>query len=616
MVTDAPPIADPVEPSPVELPEELKEDFIINKAKHLNKAHAEWFKPYLDAIEDNYKIHQVKPINGMMQGAVNLPTGNSLIETAQSRYMGILGAREKLIEAIQKTVTPTAEDKDTRTSTLEDFINESILNVPDYLEKFDDSVFTFLVEASICYEVFWDTQVTTSMEPQRQTLSPMEAPLVDRVETETTKEFPNLTPLSLRYLAWDPRCKTKINESSWLRKRSMVSANDLLRMEQEGILQGAQEVIEKAPKSNPQSDQQSDPDSKQSMTVEGHALPAINFDDGLFQLDEFWATLAYKSEGKMVQDEFNFWIVGDEKLVKFRVNPLRPKRKPFFSVRLKRKPGPLDITKGLIIDIGNNMARKNRLIANAANTPTFYEPSSGLDGRRTVLQENSLIPVMNVKGIQRFDPPIAALGAVDKHIGFLINQVQTATPSTEQAQGISTEDTPETATENQILDRSSSTRFQYAYGIFAAETFPPIANEMLLLYRQFGQEGQMTIREAGQEGAAKPVTLDDLKGDWEFRSAISQPMANRLGQFQMLKGVVTELAAAYAQNPMIFEDDDGAPMKPTIYPFLKDEMLPLLGITGTNKLFKRVEAHPMAMSMGGPVSMGPAPIMEAPVEAV
>ena len=648
--------------SSIEIPQGITKEFLVDKCKHLNKTFSEWFNPHLKSIEDNVKLYNNTPIDGMIAKAVQIPISASVIETTQARFMSSLATRDKLVDAVQKTILPGDMEAEQKLLKVETFINQAIVDTPGYLDKLDEAVKLTLLETVTVFETFWDEEEIEEEKIDREIMpgtgeavpvAPMpeqgevaegfapptgpqaetpgieaapsqapEAPKQKEVNPKkpsfTRRRFPNFQVLSIRNMAWDMREKTSLANSPWVRKRSMMSANELLEMQENGVIDNADEVIRKNTKRDELDGAVKDPDAQFSQVVMGQRLPSSGFEDGKYQVDEWWATLVWKAGEGIQRGEFRWWMVNDEEVVKFEKNP-RKGKKPFISVKCMKKPGmlmakgPIDIIKPLIIDIANTMARKNTLIENAANSPTFYEPSSGLDGRRTILQQNALIPVMNVRGIQRSEPPVAAIGLLDQHLGFSINQAREATAANEMAQGIGMSGGGDTATEANLLMQSGSLRFQYTFDMFASQTFPYIAAHYRSMFKSYGLEGEMTVRGSGQDGVAEPVLLQDLEGDYEFRVAISQNTANKMGRFKLLEEVVAKLVQAYKADPMLFTDKDGTPMKVTPFEFITEEMLPLLDIKAGAKLFKKADVPIMPGQIpGGPGLQGaPLPAMPA-----
>jgi hypothetical protein len=603
--------------STIDIPKGLTKEWLVSKAKHLNQEFDKWFQAnILPEIDENARMFEGKLLSGVMQSGVNIPAPDSVVETAAARFMGPILGREAIVDAVQKLANDPDEQGKQNQITVKDLINEAITNVPNFIDKCDEMFRLVLVERMCVLELSWEQEEIQSegfdMELDPVTRQPLEVPEInpetgepmEQVEhSNKSRRFPDFTPDSIRNWKWDPRQKWRIEDSPWACRRMMVSANDLLKLQEAGQCEGVDYIIEQGVKADPNNTQK-DADAARAQNVEGYNLPSIKFDDGIFQLDRFWATLTWKDGGKLMTDEFVFWLVGEEHLIKFEKNPYKKKLKPIATAKIGRRPGvlqgksPLDVIKDMVKDMQNNMARKNRLIARAANTPTFYEPSSGLDGRKTILQENSLIPVLNVKGIHHEPVPVDAIKAVDSHLSFDLTQIREATASNEVAQGVAT-DGDSTATEINALGSAASTRFQYMFEMVMNSVFPRMAYVFYQMYKDFSQPGDMVVRDAGVAGASRSVTLEELSGDYEFRAISGQSFGQKLNRFRLLMPLFQQLAQASIQNPMMFKDKNGQPMQLLPYEFLTEQLLPLIDIKASTSLFQPMQAPPTGMMPPG-----------------
>lgn len=599
-------------------PEGIDETWLTEKSKHLNKAHAEWFDPqYRKAIEENFRLYEGKRISGTLPGSTTIPIATSIVDTNTARLAGSVLGREKFVEAVpmdpQQVLAPQMEGEDgspmDRNQTVEDFINEAFTLTPELPDKLDEVIKGALLETVGVAQAKWSVDSVWMGAVQREIVNGQPV-AVGVSETEEERGFADFVPRALTSLAWDPRVKTKLRESAWIRFRDMVSANTLLKMEQDGIIEGAQYAIDHCSRANNniQAAGSQDPDAQRSLNVESVNLPSVNYDDAIFELDEFWATLTWKDkEGNWQTGEFQYWVIGGECIVKFRPNPLKPQRKPFVSWKVSRKPGmflsqgPVDVIKDICKDLATTMARKNKLLTRAANNPTYYEPASGLNARNAILQEASLVPVLSIAGIKQAEVPVQAIGVIDNHARFLIAQADRATANTEQAQGSGSE--VDTATEAEILNTGSNIRFQYSSDGFLNAFVAPLCQEYFWMYRQFGQEGQMVIREAGMDGVARAVRLEDLMANYVFRAIPAQASGQKMQKFQMLSALMEKLLQAQTAYPGALTNDQGQPLQVNLYDMLTTQMLPLLDLKSNKGVFK-LAPPPMPMMPQGMPPMG------------
>ena len=628
----------PSEIAPITYPDGLTSDWLIGKTKHLNAAHKEWFSKELLNIEDNYKLYELKQVTGTLPNGTTIPRTTSIIDTMTARLVSSLVPREQFVDAVASDAKNLIEGDYDKQETVSDFINETISTTEEFADKCDELLKTLLIENLAVAECRWSIETKTDMKATRAPdpmipsalPAPMPDPLtgitppapeppqqpiisIDPVNYEQPR--PDFLPVSIRMLAWDPRCKTKISDSPWLRKRTMCSINELFEMQENGIIQDVNDIVKKSNKAmtpeNP-----TDPDAKQSQAVNSTQLPAVGWDDGVWELDEWWASLPWKDKaGKWQRGEYQFWVVGGDTVVKFRPNPLLPQRKPFVTIKISRKPGqlmsqgPINVIKEMQKDLNNTMANLGQLNKNAAYSPTFYEPVSGLDGRRTSLQSNALIPVLSVNGIKRFDPAVAAISLLTKYIEFIIGQMNESTAANDQAQGIDSGPASQTATAAQILSSGSNTRFGYITEMANASLFGEcgIANEFFLFWKQFGEPGKMVVKDGSNDGKGYLIQPEDLEGGYIFKPVPTQSQQAKAQLYAQRKGVLQDALMMQMQNPALLKDSNGVQKQVQAYDFITQQMLPLINVQGRG-LF--VDAPPPApMPMGPPPGQAPPPAM-------
>lgn len=607
-------------PKPIiEYPDGTDEAFFLAKFKHLNSSFDTWFNPkYLRKIQDNYRIWEGKTIEGMLKNSTSIPTPNSVVEVNQARMFSAIGTREKLVDALPKSPDMVLAQNGEKNQKVEDLINESIITTPDYADKIDELLKAMWLETLMIAEEEWTEEEWTDYVPdiQLDTMSGMPV-AVGTKEVQNKRGRPNMKPSSIRDWAWDPREKIAIENSPWLRKRIMVSQNELLRMQAKGVVDNVEYAMEKATKvENKGMDTAKDPDAKQASVVENTTLPAVGFDDGVYQLDQWQISLAWKdSEGKFQLGDFWIWCLGEECIIKLKPNPLKPVRKTVITAKVNRKPGmvlalgPIDVIKSMVIDLANTMVYWNKLVKRAANTPTFYTPASGVDGRRKILEENDMVPVMSIAGIKDGEVPVQAIAMVQQKINFLIGQIKDATAANEQAQGISGEKA-DTATEANILAGASNLRFQYQADMVTFTFYSKLAQRYFWMWKQFGIPGKMVVREGGIDGQATPVSLEDLVGDYEFRGIASQGQSAKLKRAELLMTLTDKMAQAQTANPLLFTNEQGQPMAVNFFDFYKNHILPMMDVKSSQGLFKPAPL-PMLPPLAGPGVEQGAPQMGA-----
>jgi hypothetical protein len=420
-------------------------------------------------------------------------------------------------------------------------------------------------------------------------------------------------------MMWEPRCAGKLSKAAWTGRKKKTNADELKEQEADGIISNADKAIQQAGHTEGganTSDDRQDPQAKMLKNVDGVQLPAAEKDTQL-NIEVWHATISGGTDegtGKPNRGEYRFWMVGDV-CVKFEPNPYG-RLKPYVMSRMSRRPdqllgqGPIDLIVGMMRVLTSNMSSLNALIRQAASNPIFYEPTTMLDGRRTILQENDLVPVLSVEGIKRMEPPVQAIELIRAQIDFLITQIREATASNEQAQGVQGEgDT--TATEASILAQSANLRTQYTANMVSANFFAELMWFYFKMYQRFGTPENMIIHEAGTDGKPTSLQISDLIGDYYFKPVMAASQSSKNQRFNLLKSLVTELATATAQNPNFLKNSDGMPMQLNTYEFLTEKMLPLIDIYGSQRLFTPVQMQPAEATLGQPGGMQGGPAVPA-----
>lgn len=612
-------------PKAIELPAGITADWIISRCKNLRKDFLEWFQPELARINENNKIYELKPISEQVDGSETLPLGTSIVDTTQSKIVGAFVNQDKFVDAAPKDDQAIiATDSEAQAGLVEDYVNEDIQLTPDFVERCDKLVHLMLIENGVVAEVKWEEILEERATPEyRERLMDKTQVYIGDKQYEKDCSRPVFNPDSITNYGWDPRAEN-ISKSPYAWKRVMTTINELKEQEAKGIVQdidkvtGGQKIESAGGGSGAAPSDVNDPQAQQSQMVEGKKLPDNQFGDRLIPVDEWWADVIYtdgEGENKQVKrGRFQYWIADEKTLIKFRVNPLKPMRNPFIHVKISKKTvsalgqGPLDVIKPIMRNISSVLASKNKLLRQTAGSPIFYEPVTMLDAKRTFMEENNLVPVLSTKGIDRLPPPVEAIAILDKHLGFLIQQAREATAANEQAQGI--EMKGGTATEAEILMQASSNRTQYMISMLAWNFFVPLASHYLALRQQFSDPESLVLREAGLDGAAKKLSLQDIAGYWEFRPVLSITTSQKLNRFKLLKEMLVELSKAPAG---FFKNGQGQVMETDNYEFLTRQMLPLIDIPSGRGLFKVVA--PTIPTAAAPMMQGApaAPAASAPL---
>jgi hypothetical protein len=593
-------------PGAINLPEGLPEAKLLDMCQKQEGEFADYSKDDFKEIEDNARLYLGKQAAGITESAGPvIPLTTSIVDTQQARTMGQYFAQEKFFDLLPDGKSALMGDIDGQpvgdvASQVEDFLNERIYDTPDFFQRMDKGIRNLLIERVLIGRVRGEEEATYSLQVGQGQLG--QQSVVTGLDFQAgTRVQPVFDVDSVRSYAWDPRCNLNLRRAKWVRHRTNIPTSQLDEWAQKGIIDP--KAAEKAKRlANDQQTAQGslaqdakDPAAQYVKRVDGKNLPSGAWKDGLVTVDE-WEGYICWGEGDQVQSgEFVWWLVPDRQvLLKFEPNEAKQLKRPYAMTIIGQRGeglqghGPVDIVKPLINKISNVLGAIAKLMWQAANVPTYYEPVSMLDGRRTILQDANLVPVMNSKAINRAEPPTASIRLLQDYLNFLIQQAREATASNEQAQGIG--GGTDTATEAQILAQSSGARTQYQLNLVNAEFFAQLAELYLAFFREHGVPGEMVTREAGVDGNPVEITPQMLALEYKVRPLSAIPQSNKLARFRELSGLLEKVAAI---PPNMLTDAQGTPMKVNLYEFLTNDILPLIDVRGGQRLFTRMQAMPM-----------------------
>ena len=221
-------------------------------------------------------------------------------------------------------------------------------------------------------------------------------------------------------------------------------------------------------------------------------------------------------------------------------------------------------------------------------------------------------PILDVNGIKRFEPAVEAIGIIMKDIEFLLGQMREATAANDQAQGIQQQGV-DTATEAQILQQGSQSRFSYIIETINAASFANgIAPEFLMLWKQFGEPGKMVVKDGSNDGKGYAIQPEDLQGDYIFKPVIAQTAQAKQQKFGQLSAIAEKIGAI---PPGMLVDNAGKVKTLDLYGFLTSTLLPLVDVQPRG-LFKDAPPPPVLPTEAGMAPQGlpagAAPPMGAP----
>lgn len=584
------------EQSPIQFPAGMTEAWLVGECKRLEEEFKGWFQQYQEKIYENKLLYENKQAAGITSkdGPI-IPKTTSIVDTHKARVMLPLFAQEKLFDLLPSGRQALQyQDAGDIAATVEDFLGEAVYDTPEFYQRMDVVALNLFLENCMMAYLTWHSEE----EEYLQVSTAGGKTLSDLVATEQkwgkrTKGYPCFEPLTTDEMAFDPRCQFNMRKARWVRRRVNLTFTDLKVLERQKQLAGADELKAAAnaaatgSSSTTGAQTAKDPQAQNAQRVEGTNLPKGSFDKDNVFVDVWFATLEWENEGKSEHGEFVFWLGNGEKVLRCKPNGSKRLKRPFLYTSLNQKvgglmgQGPIDTVKALVKEIANTLAAERRLSWQAANSPIFYEPVTMLDGQRTILEGANLVPVLSSKGINRMDPPVAAIGLLRERLQFLLNQADQATAANEQTQGVQG-NKDGTATEAQILAGSASIRIQYISNMVNAAFFAEMGGGYLELYREHGVEGEMAVREGGVDGNPVPITLLMLSQDYIIRPLGSMPEANKMNRFKLLSGALREVASI---PPEALTDAQGNMHKVNTYDFLVKDVLPLIGVRGGQRLF-------------------------------
>ncbi len=584
------------EESPITLPDGLTKNFIIEWAKTRNEKFSKWAKDEFSRIENWHKMNENINIAGMNKGGTFIPLSNSIIETDTARRTALMFARPKMVEAIP--LNPMQDNEDTQD--IEDYVNQEIMLSVRTAEKGYDAFKGQAIEGTGIGKSYWEQVEAHCMKPVFS-VDP-ESGLKVQTGEEPYLEMRgrwNWNPIAIQNMAWDARTASRIQDSAWVRERMFLTLNELTKKEEAKEIQDvaliekqASEIKDNTPK---------DGEAERIRHLREQQLPVGDGDDGVYQVEEWHAELTWKNEAVLQTGKFRFWIVNEQTLVKFEDNPLDPKRNPYFSFRYSIRPrrllgnGALAPIQELQIYANNLMGSSQELIKKAAANPTFYEKASGLDGRKAIVTEGALIPVLDANRIKYFPVDVGAISAVERKLAAVVSLVRETTASNEQALGVS--GGSDTATEATILARSAGARFQMSVDLAAWEFFAQgLAQECYWMYRQFGADNQMVVRApSGIDGRAKYITRAQLQKEFIFVPVTSQNEVAKNAEVKNYLALFDKLAQMQVQAPQMMVDKQGIPLTFDFVGALNDEIFPRLGIRNGKSYWTAKPQQPMGI---------------------
>ncbi len=593
----------------INLPKTLTAQFVVNLAQRYNRDFESWFENERRRITDFDHLYRTRNAGEKRsKREVIVPIADNIVSTTQSRLVPALFSRNKLVDVVPESILPTDPEDPTSgnslTNRVEDFINQTIVHTTQSRKKGDEFILNAILHGLAIGRSKWITKQVVRSEPVflRDPISGTEVEIDTKKVTEERGQW-DWEPVPLFDMAWEPRLATKIQDSTWVRQRSMKSLNELFFMQEQGLVKN----IEKLTKKTPGAVQKRENDWEQRRREEVSDYGSSTRDSQVvWQLDEFWATINWRDkEGKVHQIESHFMVVENDTLIMFEENPLEPQRKPYFAFRYKLRPGEfmgtsiLEPVRDLIQEINTNKGRFSDLIMKAANTPLLVDDTSGINTRNFFVRPGGIIPVENVAGVKPLPIDGGSIAATFNAISSDINLARESTAANEQAQGLT--GGVDTATEARILQLASGSKFGHTAQRAGDEFIAPMAQEAFWMYRQFGEDEDMIVRRGSIDGEIKMVSRKDLQNDFVMIPVMPESQANKEIRIRQLKELAIELANIGVDPQVVLG----------IY---RDHILPLMDINNGAKVLPigtQVTPQGLAQGAGGP--SGEVDIPQAPI---
>ena len=608
----------------VQLPPGMEAQQLLGMAKRMTEQFSDyWKKSYEIRLTDTQRILTGMPAQGSRPGATVIPLAQSILQTSQARMKTAIKNKPKSVEAAARFTPLTPSPDEDQRICYESWLNQEIDQMPAHKTFLDDLLYNGLSEGVGVAELSWrvdsEEQVVTEQVPVMHPVTGvpmmdgMGQPMTQPQQVPKTWErgHAEAEPVSLWSLGWDPREKVSFMHASWVYRIRMVSANTMLKLQQAGVIDDAQTAIDNASKESNASENfgaesqsgNGDPDARRNYLVKGQPLPVINYDEGIYRLVEWWATITWKDPetGAQQQGTYNFWICADEFLLKCRPAPYGD-LKPFATFPILRQPSSvvgqsiIDLIKPALAELETTSASHKKVKRRIADTPTLNGIGSGMNVRSKLLEENSILNVVDVNQVKLAPIPAEILTALERSMGYLTSEIRQGTPANDQSQGIQQEGV-DTATEASILQAGSSSRFDWLVGAACEQFFPECAQLIQAMCKKYAEPTDLDYTESRGEGDVKMLDPALLNIPWEYRAASPVEEAQKRQKLGAMQAFLQQLIPLYLQSPQLFRDAKGQQYELGFVDLLRDQLLPLAGFT--EKGFLRPMQSPPMTAPGG-----------------
>ncbi len=592
---------------PIKLPEGMTEQKLLDFSLRKKKEHERWFgdnNGYSEQIMNWWKAYDGKMVAGQTM-PTTVPLSNSVVEVDTAKTHQAMFSRAKVVDA-----QPLSEQVDNENkTTIEDLINQEILFGRSRTgEKAFDFLKALKIEGTAFFRAKWEKRSIETI-PSPVVMDPgtgtaIQTKTIAEVKVFKTVHGPDFDPVPVQNSIWDHRVGTRVQDSEYFCERQFPTITDLLIMQENGSITNV-DAIQKLAQS--QGVEQTNPDAKRKRLLgPGGNGPTEGADqEKSKRLDEWFGWVPYQQpqeDGttKWTKIALHWMVVNDEILVMAEADPWVDEDghgpgHPFFSARQAIQPREL-LGKSVLAPIMDLQGYVNRthgsmekLTSKAARNPTFVSRAAGLDTLRMFTDELSIIPVMDPSKVSYHPIDGGQLAAVAQERAWAITFARETVAANEQSQGISSTNLKDaTATEVSIINANSGTRFQFIVDQLGYEFFAGYANLMWWMIRQWAQDGDLVVRESTIDGAPHAITRAHLVNDYFFVPITSAVLNDQRAQLQSKMQFAQQMAQLQGTNPAAMVDDDGSTFKFKLLPFIRQEIMPLMGVRNGFTYFEKL----------------------------
>ncbi len=614
-----------------DLPEGLTSQNVIEFSKARNSAWDTYFLPLFRRIIDNRKMWRTmnkNPWRAVGNVPIPLPAGYAIVESVVARLNSTLLMRPKFSEAVcDDVIQPGPQGPgDESQQDVEDFTNQKVIAEARKPEKGKRAIKKACLDGIAICKSEWVRETVSDQKLDYKPLPTTGQSIMVNAETKTTmREYWTFTSRNVANIAWDFHIDTCIQDSSWVRDRSWLSYNELLVKQQNGEIENVENLRNIVP-SGVQGDARKDYENELKKAGGDAKWRTKIQDEKIYQVDEWYAMLTYTDKSGVDENgegteetktiKAKYFIAENDHLLCFHENDLKYGRHPYGSAQAIQDTESiigLALLEAIrpLLDSANSYAGKMQALVEWCSNPTiFYDDKSGLSGRTSFSRPMGMVPVHDATHIKEFLANPESIAVVQKYIQFILDMAREASGANEQFQGIEGADT---ATEFQGLQAAAGSRFSDIADNLNQGLLEWLCFECFCMYAQFGVDGQMVVHRLSEEIPAKPLTKQNLQGQYHFVASTAAGENYKVHQVQDDTAFLQFIQQANASGQF-------APLKYNIQKHIEEISLALRGQKSSKDMFTPlpppVSAPPpqpqpaipvRVISGAGPQAPGPGP---------